>query len=159
MEQTANAGKVLEAMGENVREQHILTHYGKLKNKLAGTGFLILLGVSILKEALDVLADLTVFLALLTILLNIVFSIVVWFYLFLHDVKFGTKKIAAGAITVMIEIIPILNVIPTFPLTLLMMRKMEYDELKEATKGAEKAKREFIEGATRTLSRGKTLAA
>jgi len=103
--------------------------------KLTGVGFYMIVGLALIKDVSDIAADLSVFLSVVTILTGITISFIVWFYLFYNGVKIDSRKLATFLISAIIEIIPFLNIIPTFTFTLFFIREMENNpKLKKLTK-------------------------
>jgi hypothetical protein len=110
------AEKYLAKRGNNKKPQD---------KKLNGWGFWAIFALAFVKELLDILANFTVVLAILSVIGSLLITFIVWFYLAVNGVSLDKSKFAVYIISIIVEIIPGLNMFPTFPLTLLIVRIME----------------------------------
>jgi hypothetical protein len=123
----------IRKVGERTAEKYLQKKQRKRQpappqKKLTGAGFWIILSLSIINELLDILLNFTVVLSILTWITGLIITFVIGFYLFYQGVSFSTKKIALWLISILIEAIPILNILPTYPISLIIMRIMENNE-------------------------------
>jgi len=105
------------------------------EKKMTGAGFYMIVGVAIIKDLVD-LIDLTGIGVILTTALGFLIDFIVWFYFFYTGVKYYQgRKLATFLISAIIEIIPGLNILPTFSFSLFIIRAMENNpKLKKVTK-------------------------
>ncbi len=118
-------------------EAYIQENYGSNKSKLSGFGFWVILLIAVIKEFIDGALTATLIFSLLVSAISLVFGFIIWFYLIVHDVKMDTRKVATMFVSIIIEIIPILSIMPTFPFTLLILRAMDASDLKRIQKESE----------------------
>ncbi|NOY35545.1 MAG: hypothetical protein GXP44_01330 [bacterium] len=124
------SGKISEA-GEKAAR-----YYKKRKDpnlteppkKLSGAGFWMIFSLSLANEILDVFLNFTLFLSLLTLITGLAITFIIAFYLYGQGVKPSSRKLALWIVSVAIESIPFLNILPTYPVSLLVMKKMENSE-------------------------------
>ena len=102
------------------------------ERKLVGPGFWFIFTFAVVKEIFDIFLTFTFFLSLFTLVNGLIITFVIWVYLASEGVSGSTKNIAVWIVSLIIEFIPFLNILPTFPISLLIMRTMENNEfLKE----------------------------
>jgi len=104
------------------------TMYGAPEKKLVGPGFWMIFSLTVIDEFMDVFLNLTFILSFVTVLSGLIVSFIVYFYLFYNGVSFTTRKLATMFISFLIEMIPFLNMFPTYPFTLIMVRWLENNE-------------------------------
>ncbi len=109
------------------------------EKKMTGVGFYMIVGIAIIKDLVD-LIDLTGIGVILTSILGFFIDFIVWFYFFYTGVKYYEgRKLATFLISAIIEIIPGLNILPTFSFTLFIIRALENNprlkKMSKITKG------------------------
>jgi len=96
-----------------------------IPKKMTGPGFYMVVSMAFIKDIFDIIADLTLLLSVLTFLTGALISYIVWFYLFYNGVKLDSRKLATFLVSAIIEMIPLVNIIPTFTITLFIIRELE----------------------------------
>jgi hypothetical protein len=110
------------------------------KKRLSGLGFWFIFSAVVIKEILDILLDATLILSVLAWLIGVFIIFTVYFYLAIEGVSFTDRKLTMWIISLLIEMIPFLNILPTFPVMLLALKAMENNEfLKSKMQLASKA--------------------
>ena len=98
------------------------------KKKMNGVGFWMIVTVSLIKDTLDLLLNITIVLTIFVQFSTLFFGIIIGFYLFYVGVKPTTKKLAIWLITVIIELTPIISLLPSGTFMLFVIRKLENNE-------------------------------
>jgi len=98
------------------------------EKKLSGVMFWTIFSLSVIKELSDIFLNFTIILSIFTLITGLIITFIIGFYLFSQGVSPGTKKIVLWIVSMMIEAIPFLNLIPTYPISLLIMKVMENNE-------------------------------
>jgi len=93
--------------------------------KMTGVGFYMVVALALIKDTFDIIADISILLSILTFFTGLLISYIVWFYLFYNGVKLDSRKLATFAVSAIIEVIPLVNIIPTFTITLFVIRELE----------------------------------
>jgi len=110
------------------------------KKKLSGLGFWFIFTAVVVKEILDILLDATLILSVLAWLIGVFVIFTVYFYLAIEGVSFTDRKLTMWIISLLIEMVPFLNILPTFPIMLLVLKATENNEfLKSKMQLASKA--------------------
>jgi hypothetical protein len=97
------------------------------KKKMSGAGFYIILGITILEDLLDI------FLSPITPITSVIVSFIVFTYLYLENIDFDSRTIARWLISFIIELIPVINIIPTYSIIFYLTKVFEN---KKIVKGA-----------------------
>lgn len=100
------------------------------KKKLQGIGFWFMLGLTMIKDFLDIFLNVAFFLVFLIIPIGFMVSFAVFLYLYLQGVKMDTRKLATVTIGFLIDIVPILSILPAFTISLILIRIIENSENK-----------------------------
>ena len=95
------------------------------EKKLTGISFWLIVGLAIVKDALDLFLNLTLVLILLVIPIGFLISLCVFIYFYFQGVKMDSRKIATIVIGFLIDVIPILSIFPTFTATIFIIRWLE----------------------------------
>jgi len=97
--------------------------------KLTGVGFYIMITLTAIKDISDVLLDISVILSFFVVLTGLIVSFAVVFYLFYNNVKPTTRKVVTWAISVGIEMVPFLSILPGATINLILIRIFENSDL------------------------------
>lgn len=103
---------------------------GNDKKKMAGMAFYLVLSLTIFKDVSDLVADASVILSIITPITGLIVSFVVAVYFYLNKVEISTNKIVAYALSIVLEFIPFLNIIPTSTIVLILTKWMENNKEK-----------------------------
>ncbi len=139
---SAATGGVGRAVGKEVRRrvsgkvsasgEKMARRYQKKKGmtahpqkKLSGMGFWMIFSLSLLNTFMDVFLNFTFILSAITLVTSLVITFIIGFYLYNQGVKPSSRKLALWITSIIIESIPFLNMLPAYPVSLLMMKKME----------------------------------
>lgn len=101
------------------------------KEKLAGWIFWFIFLLSLVNELLDIFLGITIILSVFTWITGIIITFAIGFYLVMEGVNPSTRKLALWLISIIIEAIPFLNMLPTYPFSLLIMKHLEYREFQQ----------------------------
>lgn len=98
------------------------------KRKLAGFGFMFMVGLALIKDVLDLL-NLTLVLSAMSVFFTIFYNITLFFYLFMNGISFtgryAGRKLAVLVGQFIIEVIPFVNIVPATALSLVVLRTIE----------------------------------
>ncbi len=95
------------------------------KKKMVGPMFWLIIMIAIFKDVSDVLANLTVVIAIFTFITSMFISFFITVYLYFEGVKFDTRKIAVLVINFIIGSIPLISFIPTYTASIFLIKWME----------------------------------
>lgn len=95
------------------------------KKKMTGVSFWIMVGVALMKDSLDLILNFSVFLIFLVIPLSFLFMFVTFMYLYLEGVKMDSRKIATIVISFLVDMLPLISMLPAFTLSLFIIRYLE----------------------------------
>lgn len=93
--------------------------------KLHGVSFWLIVGLAIIKDLLDIVLNISLILILLVIPIGFIISFGVFIYLYLQGVKMDSRKLATLIIGFFIDLLPLLSILPTFTITLFIIRFLE----------------------------------
>lgn len=95
------------------------------KKKMTGIGFWLVVGIALMKDGLDIILNLSVFLIFLVIPLSFLFLFMTFMYLYLEGVKMDNRKLATIIISFIVDMLPLLSIIPAFTFSLFIIRFLE----------------------------------
>lgn len=139
---SAATGGIGRAVGKEVRRkvsgkvsaagEKMARRYQKKKGisippqkKLSGTGFWMIFSLSLLNTFMDVFFNFTLILSAITLVTSLVVTFIIGFYLYNQGIKPSSRKLALWVTSIIIESVPFLNMLPAYPVSLLLMKKME----------------------------------
>lgn len=99
------------------------------KKKMTGVGFYIVLTVLFINDIFGVLANLSVIFFIFTIFSGIMAQGITMLYLYWNGVKLNERKLASFLISSIIEVIPLVNLLPAGTLNLLAIRTIENNNI------------------------------
>jgi heme/copper-type cytochrome/quinol oxidase subunit 4 len=108
----------------------------KMKKKMTGFGFYIVLLLTIIEDVFDLIANITVVLSFLVVIVNFIITAVVFIYMYKEGVKPESKKIALWGISFMIESFPFTSLFPSYSISLILTKLIENN--KDKTKKLER---------------------
>lgn len=100
----------------------------KPKKKMTGPFFYMMVVIALMKDFLDFVLTLTVVFSILIIPINILIYFIIILYLFLSGVKFGIRKISVIAGSFMVEMLPIIGLLPMATMNLFIIKSLENNE-------------------------------
>jgi hypothetical protein len=104
------------------------------KKKMTGPPFWILLIIILIDEIIDMVFNLTGILAILTIFTSLFITFMVITYYIIEGVSLSTRKLVLWIISLTIETIPIINMLPGYSVGFILTRVFENNEkLKKVT--------------------------
>ena len=106
------------------------------KKKLTGIAFALIALLALIKDILDIFLHMTIMLSIFIVFIDMGITATMLFYYFFSGVKFTTKKLAVVAISALIEILPLISMLPSTVFSLFMIRALENNET--AHKAAQK---------------------
>lgn len=107
------------------------------EKKLTGISFYGMLTLAAAKDALDVFLTFSIIFSFLIIITGLLITFLIMFYLFYNRVKFTTKKLVTVTISMLIEMLPVLGILPMTTVNLILIRMFENS--KNAKKLTDKA--------------------
>lgn len=110
------------------RAQPVNQRKSKPSKKMTGIGFWFMISLTLTKDFLDILLNITVILSLVVILLGLFITFCLFFYYMYNGVSVTSRKLATMAITIILEILPFFSIVPMTTIGLFMIRRLENDE-------------------------------
>lgn len=96
--------------------------------KMQGIGFYIILLMCVVEDLLDII------LSLVTPITSVILTFIIFTYLILEKVDFNSRTIARWVISFIIELIPVVNIIPTYSIIFFLTKTFENNaSIKKAT--------------------------
>ena len=110
---------------ERRRRSQAVKQPAQLSKKMTGPFFYIMLLLVAFKDLLDVFLTLSIVLSFFIFAINGLIILVILLYYFVNDVKLSSRKLAVFVISMTIETIPILGLLPMTSISLIVIRKLE----------------------------------
>ena len=95
------------------------------EKKMNDIGFWFIVGAALMKDVLDLFLHLTVVLSFLILFVGFAVTFLTLSYFFYSKVKFDIRKLATFTISMIIEILPVISILPMSVVNLFVIRYFE----------------------------------
>jgi len=123
----------LRKKADKVAESYKKNKDSTSEHKLSGVGFWMIFGLTIINEILGIILSFTI---ILPVIIGLITSFIVFFYLAYSGVSFSTRKMVVWIVAIVIEMVPILNMLPSLSVSLFLTRLLENNETLKKVAGA-----------------------